>query len=88
MTQLRIGHSYEWLSLLPTYFGIFANSIEFHLICTQFTYVLRAAEFILHTAVAIRGDVSYEFFFPSGDMSNLAYIGVKNSNFWRQCRLN
>ena len=29
-----------------------------------------------------RGDVSYEFFFPSGDMSNLAYIGTKNLNFW------
>ena len=26
----------------------------------------------------IRGDVSYEFCFPSGDMSNLAYIGTKN----------
>ena len=29
-----------------------------------------------------RGDVSYEFFYPSGDMSNLAYIGAKNLNFW------
>ena len=28
-----------------------------------------------------RGKVSYEFFFPSGDMSNLAYIGAKNLNF-------
>ena len=31
--------------------------------------------------VMFRGDVSYEFFFPSGDMSNLAYIGAKNLNF-------
>ena len=29
-----------------------------------------------------RGDVSFELFFPSGDMSNLAYIGAKNLNFW------
>ena len=28
-----------------------------------------------------RGDDSYEFFFPSGYMSNLAYIGAKNLNF-------
>ena len=28
-----------------------------------------------------RGDVSYEFFSPSGDASNLAYIGAKNLNF-------
>ena len=28
-----------------------------------------------------RGDVSYEFFLPSGDMPNLAYIGAKNLNF-------
>ena len=28
-----------------------------------------------------RGKVSYELFFPSGDMSNLAYIGAKNLNF-------
>ena len=28
-----------------------------------------------------RGDVSYEFFFQSGDMSNLAIIGAKNLNF-------
>ena len=28
-----------------------------------------------------RGNVSYEFFFQSGDMSNLAYIGAKNLNF-------
>ena len=28
-----------------------------------------------------RGNVSYELFFQSGDMSNLAYIGAKNLNF-------
>ena len=34
--------------------------------------------FVVHT----RGDVSYEFFFASGDMSNLAYIGAKKFEFW------
>ena len=29
-----------------------------------------------------RGDISYEFFFPSGDMSNLAYIGATNLNLF------
>ena len=29
-----------------------------------------------------RGGVSYEFFSPSGDMSNLAYIGAKKFEFW------
>ena len=34
------------------------------------------------TKIATRGDVSYEFFLQSGDMSSLAYIGAKNLNFW------
>ena len=36
---------------------------------------------ILYVTSFLRGDVSYEFFFPSGDMSNLAYNGSKNLNF-------
>ena len=32
-------------------------------------------------AIFTRGNVSYEFFYPSGDMYNLAYIGTKNLNF-------
>ena len=34
-----------------------------------------------HSDWVTRGNVSYEFFFPSGNMSNLAYIGAKNLNF-------
>ena len=29
-----------------------------------------------------RGNVSYEFDSPSGDVCNLAYTGAKNLNFW------
>ena len=35
---------------------------------------------VVPTRSGTRGDVSYEFFFQSGDMSNLAYIGTKNLN--------
>ena len=38
--------------------------------------------YYIFEACETRGDVSYEFFFQSGDMSNLAYVGAKNSNFW------
>ena len=34
-----------------------------------------------------RGNVSYEFIFPSGDMSNLAYICTKNMKFFTNNRI-
>ena len=65
----KFWNKYFFLQVTTYFYSCFESSFESVLLTENFSG-------------RTRGDVSYEFFFQSGDMSNLAYIGTKNLNFW------